>query len=397
MANVGTYSTGLPAGLICDRFGPKILILMALVLQAGGYLVAWAYASLYIQTGSWLIIGSDFVVGMGNTCLITVSAVTCSRNFERKYRGRVLGVITAAMALGGAVFAWLDVPFSVTETGLNNVQWFLLMLSCCSASFCLLSLVFVRLVPVSVEYTALKSDSKQEILVDVGFPKLLTQPSWWLLWIAFAIGTGCGLMFINNAGSVIESMGTKISPVILVTILSVSNTVGRLSVGLASDALIQYVGRAWFLLASLFIMCIAHAALAAQPQIVVYAAIPIGFAYGGVFSVTPTMISELFGVTHFGQNNGWSLLAPAAGSFSLNAVAGALYSKYVPAGATKCLGSDCFRWSFVVCSSLCVLAMILALALAIVLRRKQQLAKIIQEEERVHIISQDDDADLYES
>ena len=44
----------------------------------------------------------------------------------------------------------------------------------------------------------------------------------------------------------------------------------------------------------------------------------LGFAYGALFSLTPTITSEWFGLPHFSQNWGFVAVAPVVGAYFFN-------------------------------------------------------------------------------
>lgn len=54
-----------------------------------------------------------------------------------------------------------------------------------------------------------------------------------------------------------------------------------------------------------------------------------GIAYGMVFSVVPTIVSETFRAEDFGQNWGWMVIAAALASFAFNAAAGTFYDRAI--------------------------------------------------------------------
>lgn len=86
----------------------------------------------------------------------------------------------------------------------------------------------------------------------------------------------------------------------------------------------------------------------------------VGLAYGVMWSILPTCISEVFGAQNFGQNWGVALLAPATGGLLFNFIAGAAYDER-SAGSGSCVGWSCFHVPLVLGLCCCLLAGILSI------------------------------------
>jgi OFA family oxalate/formate antiporter-like MFS transporter len=73
-------------------------------------------------------------------------------------------------------------------------------------------------------------------------------------------------------------------------------------------------------------------------------AVLIGFNYGGLFSLFPTITADIFGNKNFGQNYGWVFLAYAIGGIIFPILGGKLGD----------LGN--FPLAFTICGVLCFVA-----------------------------------------
>jgi MFS family permease len=95
--------------------------------------------------------------------------------------------------------------------------------------------------------------------------------------------------------------------------------------------------------------------------------ITIGFSYGVVFGVYPSIVSESFGLKHFSQNWGWVAASPVFSSYVLNVIFGKLYdANAVPRGdhdpGHVCLkGVRCYSSAFAITSVVSVSGIALAL------------------------------------
>ena len=95
---------------------------------------------------------------------------------------------------------------------------------------------------------------------------------------------------------------------ILVIGLAIGNTTGRIILGVLSDKL--HTPRQWIITACLFLMSLAIFGASWTPfcpqgpkiaTALIPVAVFVGFAFGGLWSVVPTILSETFGMTNFGK------------------------------------------------------------------------------------------------
>jgi hypothetical protein len=147
-----------------------------------------------------------------------------------------------------------------------------------------------------------------------------------LLSLTLLLIGGIGLMYMNNVGAIVKSLYQSTSTYFSlspppnnslskiqeyqsfhVTLLSLFSCFGRLSVGLVSD-LFRYMynlRRLWFLLGAglyIFIGQILAGFMIKDLSNLWISSIFVGFGYGNLFGITPTITSEWFGKRHFGLN-----------------------------------------------------------------------------------------------
>jgi len=230
----------------------------------------------------------------------------------------------------------------------------------------------------------------------------LATADYYFLFVTYLIQVGGGVAILNNMAAIVISKsdiepdtsislkdlpyGSSISTFIV--LFSVFNTFGRLILGFVSDLLIDKVDRLTWMLLCTFTMCLAQAyfAICSIPMIYV-GVIVLGLAYGGTFCLIPTLISDLFGLKHFGANYGLLGVAPALGSTLINAVlAGGLNQLFGDSSSVcilndygnctyYCIGPDCYQFTFFITSALCLIA----LALSCLLRSKRKYDKTVAE------------------
>ncbi|ODN91358.1 hypothetical protein L198_05869 [Cryptococcus wingfieldii CBS 7118] len=188
---------------------------------------------------------------------------------------------------------------------------------------------------------------------------ILQTPDFWLLFSILALLCGTGLMYINNAGTVVLALGReghmqfdreKISgwQAKQVGLVSIWNCSGRLIGGFYSDFIkSKYrISRIWTLpLVSLLFIISQLSALSTSHASSLWAVSSLlGVAYGALFNVMPMLVLEWFGMRHFSQNWGWTSVAPIIGSNGFNLVFGKVYDAHTvrspfPSPAHVCLGA----------------------------------------------------------
>lgn len=194
----------------------------------------------------------------------------------------------------------------------------------------------------------------------------LTDHTMWLLAAGFFLTTGPGEAFINNLGTIIHtlypptvSIPPSNSPATNVSIVALTSTLARLLTGTLSDLLAPTttttphpnhhppsnstntrkpltISRMTFLLSSTLLfslgqLLLATPACATHPPLFPLVSALVGLGYGAIFSLTPIIVSVVWGVRNFGTNWGVVAVVPAAGA----AIWGAVYSAVYQAGVVE--------------------------------------------------------------
>ena len=217
----------------------------------------------------------------------------------------------------------------------------------------------------------------------------LLDPTMWFLAAGFFLVTGPGEAFINNLGSIISTFypppSTPIpssnSPATHVSIVALTSTVARLLTGTLSDLLAPVsshpallasseknrvtVSRLTFLLLSTLLfslgqLLLASGLVAQHPPLFPLVSALVGLGYGAVFSLTPIIVSVVWGVQNFGTNWGLVAVVPAAGAALWGVVYAAVYDGAASGDGggrgdeeKLCYGVGCYRatfWGMVVAS-----------------------------------------------
>lgn len=224
---------------------------------------------------------------------------------------------------------------------------------------------------------------------------LLDHTMWFLAAGFFAV-TGPGEAFINNLGTIINtlypppSLGppSSNSPATHVSIVALTSTLARLLTGTLTDLLAPTASshslydqspkrytcsRLVFLLASTVLFSLGQLFLAfgfvqTHPSVFPLVSALVGLGYGAVFSLTPIIVSVVWGVENFGTNWGIVAVVPAAGAAMWGAIYAAVYDGAAGdgegSGAERlCYGVGCYAptfWAMVVFSWIAIALWVVA-------------------------------------
>ncbi|XP_048753146.1 uncharacterized protein LOC125664423 isoform X2 [Ostrea edulis] len=370
MPNIG-ISFAFPAGIIIEKLGPRWSTLGGVVFTSVGYALLYTTTTqrqLY-HSKAWLQCIYFFIAGFGATFFYMTPLSINMGNFHPKHRGKIVGIMDASFSAGPAIFAGLYgalfVQGHVTDEDNQDLKGFYLLNIVCALVVGFLALIFVKRITydLDIEVTRVVSSnvngdndeeasllSKNSFLREITGMKLLTRFDFhYLSWACF-ICAGLQLMFQNNLGTYLKSYDLE-SYTTLFTILNpIAAIFSKFFAGFASDAIIHWVPRSAVLLSFNIVqtidlgLCIFYAS---NFTLFLITDLVIGFANGAVWCLTPTMISEFYGMKNFSRNWGFIMLGNAVLGLILQEIFGVLYD--VNTGSNnQCYGLHCFTWSFVI-------------------------------------------------
>lgn len=454
-------------GMMCDRFGPGIPSLLAGCFFGFGYLIAafeyksgpppplggtgWPY---------WVMVIAFIFIGMGTSLMYLSAVTTCAKNFGRgKYKGIALALPIACFGLSGMWQAQVGSKL-LYETKLDgskgdvNVHKFFLFLGIfllgtgiigCFAlrvvgeeelieeavdeleqsGFLNESEFFHRLMREREEeqgYGTLSDDEVDEIrrkakstkeeeqrmktwLLNAETRRFLSDKTMWFLAAGFLLVTGPGEAFINNLGTVIDTLyppigvpenGIPTTAATHVSIVAIMSTIARILTGTLTDILAPssapnqhrrgpnsianslaslpplptekkslQISRVTFLIAFCILMSIGQVLLASgliqnHGERFWLVSASVGAGYGAAFSLTPIIVSVIWGVENFGTNWGIVAIMPAIGATIWGLIYSGVYQWAAELGSLQggieedklCYGMRCYSatfWGMAVC------------------------------------------------
>lgn len=236
-----------------------------------------------------------------------------------------------------------------------------------------------------IDHTTWKSRSNSEDarrktwLLNNETNMFLLDHTMWFLAAGFFAVTGPGEAFINNLGTIINTLypppstgpPSANSPATHVSIVALTSTLARLLTGTLSDVLAPVApsthlldrptkrftcSRLVFLFGSTLLFSLGQLLLASglvqtYPLVFPLVSALVGLGYGAVFSLTPIIVSVVWGVENFGTNWGIVAVVPAAGAAVWGAIYAAVYDSAAGSGGENgadrlCYGARCYAPTF---------------------------------------------------
>ncbi|KAM3703729.1 hypothetical protein ACB098_04G117800 [Castanea mollissima] len=229
-------------------------------------------------------------------------------------------------------------------------------------------------VPEDMAYHELPSVSRHDkVLFDeegMNLLQAMCTVNFWLLFIAMICGMGSTMAVIYNLSQMGQSLNyTSVEVNNLVSLWSIWDCLGRVGAGYLSDYLLHTRGwaRPLLMAVTLATMIIGLIVIASGfPRILYVGSILIGICDGSLWSLIPTITSDIFGVRHMGTIFSAITLASPVGFYIFSVkLIGYIYDKEAGGDDYSCFGTRCFMLSFLIMASLALLGFLLAIALFI--------------------------------
>lgn len=293
------WSVGaLIAGSLQDRFGPRRFVLTGISLVGLG-LLASGFASSPLR----MILTFGLLVGLGVGFAYASVTPAVMKWFHRDSKGLVTGLVVAGFALASAYLG--PVAYYLIEgLGISWTFWFLGLFSL--ATGIPLALIIKNppkdYIPSQALTFTRKKPSPPKKPWYYTWKEMVQTREFILLWLMYAFSAAAGLMIISNISSIaMEQSGYK-TGFVLVIILAMFNSLGRIVSGSLSDRIgriptLQIVFGLQGVNMLLF-------AFYQTPLLVLLGAAVSGFSYGSLLSVFPSITSDYYGLRDFGNNYG---------------------------------------------------------------------------------------------
>lgn len=333
VANLGMYLTPPVLGMVADAHGPITLSTLAI----GGFIPGYACAGYLFNHPELshavvfrLTLVAFLFIGVSTSALYFSALLTCAKLFP----GRKLLSIslpTTCFGISSVIGSQvLRMPFFWSQSSLNLGLVFNTF-ACLYAAVGLLA--WVATGTVSLLYHTQQHDelAEREPLLPVPAEEHTRQKSFfkdpvaYLLALSMLLALGPLEMFVadmGSLGSLIAGNSTILSNQVL-SIYAISSTITRLLTGLTTDVFTsRKISPKWILLfhltlalvSQLFVLLITTSSTNTPDWQILSMGSIMGVAYGGLYTIYPTIVLIVWGDKLFGTAYGSMMVAPAIGA-----------------------------------------------------------------------------------
>ena len=311
----------MPAGMLQDRFGPRLVITIGGFLTGLGCIICgFGDASLPVY-----IVGFGLITGSGVGFAYSALAPAAMKWFPPEKTGLIVGIVVSGSGLAPLILAPISAwtlsffetttPYGIVEQGvaatmivLGLVIWVVIGMLIC----------LIQRPPIGFIPRIDQSPERQKLQsVSMTWSQMVSTSQFWLLFCMFFAGSSTGLIFIGVAAELGKSTLGKWA-FLAVIVISIGNTAGRIVAGLISDK----IGRLQTLLAEFIcqgcIVSLLFWAVKSGSQswvIIMFILFMIGLNYGANHALFPSACRDYYGIRNFGLNYG--ILFSAFGSAGL--------------------------------------------------------------------------------
>ena len=305
---------------LLGKFGPRVVVTLGGILAGGGVILSSMVTSPWIFTFTFGVL-----LGSGIGFVYASASPAALKWFPASKTGLISGIVVAGFGMGSAWVAPLARSL-IKSIGLQQTMLYMGIGMLIAVVF---FAQFLKFPPANFKLpgqaTTKTASNKTE------FSTLETARTWqfYLIWLAFAFGSGAGLMVIGNLASIVnDQVGLPAISAIAVSALAVGNGGGRVLYGTFSDKFGRktVLATAFFfqaVLVYLMSIVVAGSFLANVPMLIVLV-ILVGANYGANLAVFPAITKDYYGTQNFAMNYGIVYTAWGLGGFMLSQLAGTI-------------------------------------------------------------------------
>ncbi len=290
------------AGFLQDRFGPRMVAAFGGILYALGFFLASQAESLI-----WLYVTFGAIAGAGNGFGYAIPIPVCSKWFPDR-RGLAVGLVVGGYGAGSGIYGPLAREILIPAYGWQGtmqISALIFLVMTLAAAYLLKNPPPGYQPPTPAGAQTAGGAQKPPIPVARDFTtgEMVRTPTFYLLWIAYCLGTAAGLMVISQLVPVGEAAGLGAAAALGLTIGAIGNTGGRVLSGWMSDTVGRLNTLRLMVLLSavalpLFYLMRGEVALFYLLLFVIY------YCYGTLLSVFASTCADFYGTRHMGVNYG---------------------------------------------------------------------------------------------
>lgn len=273
------------------RYGAKKLIIV------GTFLAAGAAAMTAVVSNVWMIYLWAFLIGAAS-CFVYSPGINVAQQWFPHIKGTVSGIVNLTFGIAAAIMVpmyrlWLETFGQAT-----------LALIVAALTLCL-GLLGAQLIVLPEPGVPPQASSTTGERKTQGVKRALTPaealrtPSFWLLWVVWALMGAAGITMVTQSVRFGLHLGFGLAAASgILASFNLTNGLSRLASGVLSDRL----GRKLTLALSFVVAGAAYFILphVSSLGVIMLLAAAVGFGYGTLFACSAPLIAECFGLKHFG-------------------------------------------------------------------------------------------------
>jgi len=304
-------------GKLTAKYSTRFVVFIGgIILSAGFFLASFVTAG-----SSWLLWLSYGVMGGAGMGFTYSTTIACAQKWFPHKKGLVTGIIVSALGFGGVVFTPIveSLISAFGGVGIGEPKTFM-VLSGVFLVVCTVGSLFLKNPPEGymADSTAANSD-QAKVVKDYAPMEMLKTPQFYLIILTYMLACMGGLMMIGFAKPIAVAKGLADSATIGVLAISMFNSIGRLFWGIVSDK----IGRKNTIILLLAGSAVLSLFVTSVNGYLIYVLIAlIGFFYGGLISIFPSLTADTFGSKYMATNYGFVLLGFGAGAILSSQIAG---------------------------------------------------------------------------
>ena len=289
-------------GRLQHRIGPATLVFLG-SLCGGAAMIAVGFAESIRAVYLW-----GFANGAASA-FAYLPGITVAQGWFPRHRGLAAGLVSMCFGLSGALLA----PLFIRLLQLFGVGPLTVATGMAAVAVGSAAALFIRVPAAGPGGEPAAAQPAMTGQLSVTSLQSLKTRSFWLLWFTYAFAGGAGISMVTlSVGFGISRGLSPAAAVLILTFFNITNGLSRLVSGYLSDVAgrKQIMGTS-FLLAGLSFFLFPHLSYSALWWSL---AAVIGFSFGTLHSVTAPLVSDCFGLQHFGSIFG--MIFTAFGFFS---------------------------------------------------------------------------------
>lgn len=299
----------VPAGIMLDRLGPRLLLVISGALIGIGFIVAGMTLSVV-----GLVIGFGIIAGAAMGFGYAAPTPTAAKWFQPHKRGTITGIVVSGYGLA-AVYVSPLANYLIHNFGIANAFYYL-------GAFFTVLIIFSALamklppegwIPLggespkksnadSVESEIASTSETAAYKKEFKPGEMMKTIQFWSLWIMYAFSASAGLIIIGHVAKIAQIQGGLQTGFLFVALLAIGNAGGRIIFGIISDK----IGHSNTLILVFVLQAVNMFAFATYTtfMMLIVGVIITGATYGSLLTLFPAATWDWYGLKNAGTNYG---------------------------------------------------------------------------------------------